>query len=81
MHFSDRNNLTKHIMINSILELDITKKEKIDKLLEYDTDMYTRLGTDSLKKEIEETKKESKRVYKAIKTLDENIGNELLRGL
>ena len=68
-------------MINSILELDITKKEKIDKLLQYDTDMYTRLGTDSLKKEIEETKKESKRVYKAIKTLDENIGNELLRGL
>lgn len=68
-------------MINSILELEITKKEKIDKLLEYDTDMYTRLGTDSLKKEIEETKKESKRVYKAIKTLDENIGNELLRGL
>ena len=43
--------------------------------------MYTRLGTDSLKKEIEETKKESKRVYKAIKTLDENIGNELLRAL
>lgn len=68
-------------MIDSILELEITKKEKIDKLLEYDTDMYTRLGTDSLKKEIEETKKESKRVYKAIKTLDENIGNELLRGL
>lgn len=68
-------------MIDSILELEITKKEKIDKLLEYDTDMYTRLGMDSLKKEIEETKKESKRVYKAIKTLDENIGNELLRGL
>lgn len=68
-------------MIDRILELDITKKEKIDKLLEYDTNMYTRLGTDSLKKEIEETKKESKRVYKAIKTLDENIGNELLRAL
>jgi hypothetical protein len=68
-------------MIDSILELDITKKEKINKLLEYDTNMYTRLGTDSLKKEIEETKKESKRVYKAIKTLDENIGNELLRAL
>lgn len=68
-------------MIDSILELEITKKEKIDKLLEYDTFMYTRLGSDSLKKEIEETKKESKRVYKAIKTLDENIGNELLRGL
>lgn len=68
-------------MIDSILELDITKKQKIDKLLEYDTNMYTRLGTDSLKKEIEETKKESKRVYKAIKTLDENIGNELLKAL
>ena len=68
-------------MIDSILALDISIKDKIDKLLEYDTDMYTRLGTDSLKKEIEETKKESKRVYKAIKTLDENIGNELLRGL
>ncbi len=68
-------------MIDSILELEITKKEKIDKLLEYDTDLYTRLGIDSLKKEKEETKKESKRVYKAIKTLDENIGNELLRGL
>jgi len=68
-------------MIDTILELNLNKKEKIDKLLEYDTDMYTRLGTDSLKKEIEETKKESKRVYKAIKTLDENIGNELLRAL
>lgn len=68
-------------MIDTILELRISNKEKIDKLLEYDTDLYTRLGIDSLKKEIEETKKESKRVYKAIKTLDENIGNELLRGL
>lgn len=81
MHFSDEDNLTKHIMIDTILELRISNKEKIDKLLEYDTDLYTRLGIDSLKKEIEETKKESKRVYKAIKTLDENIGNELLRGL
>jgi len=68
-------------MIDTILELRISNKEKIDKLLEYDTDLYTRLGIDSLKKEKEETKKESKRVYKAIKTLDENIGNELLRGL
>lgn len=81
MHFSDEDNLTKHIMIDTILELRISNKEKIDKLLEYDTDLYTRLGIDSLKKEKEETKKESKRVYKAIKTLDENIGNELLRGL
>ena len=68
-------------MIETILALQVSKKEKIDKLLEYDTDLYTRLGIDSLKKEIEETKKESKRVYKAIKTLDENIGNELLRAL
>jgi hypothetical protein len=68
-------------MIETILALQVSKKEKIDKLLEYDTDLYTRLGIDSLKKEIEETKKESKRIYKAIKTLDENIGNELLRAL
>jgi len=68
-------------MIETILALQVSKKEKINKLLEYDTDLYTRLGIDSLKKEIEETKKESKRIYKAIKTLDENIGNELLRAL
>ena len=68
-------------MIERILELDLTEKQKIDLLLEYDTNQYTNLGSDSTKTEILNTKKESKRVYKAIKTLNADLGNELLRAL
>ena len=68
-------------MIERILDLDLTTKQKIDLLLEYDTINYTKLGSDSTKNEVSVVKKESKRVYKAIKSLNEDLGNELLRAL
>jgi len=68
-------------MIEQILDLDLTTKHKIDLLLEYDTINYTKLGSDSTKTEVSVVKKESKRVYKAIKSLNEDLGNELLRAL
>ena len=56
-----------------------TDRKKIDALLEIDANMYTNLGTDSTKTEIKETKKASRFIYRAIKSIDENIGKELLR--
>lgn len=56
-----------------------TDRKKIDALLEIDANMYTNLGTDSTKTEIKETKKASRFIYRAIKSIDENIGKDLLR--
>ena len=56
-----------------------TDRKKIDALLEIDANMYTNLGTDSTKTEIKETKKASRFIYRAIKSIDENVGKELLR--
>lgn len=56
-----------------------TDRKKIDALLEIDANMYTNLGTDSTKTEIRETKKASRFIYRAIKSIDENIGKDLLR--
>lgn len=52
-------------------------KKKIDTLLEIDATMYTNLGTDSTKKEKEQTRKNSRFIYRAIKSIDENLGKEL----
>ena len=41
--------------------------------------MYTRLGTDSLKKEREEVKRNSRRIYQAIKTINPEEAKILLR--
>lgn len=54
-------------------------RKKIDALLEIDANMYTNLGTDSTKTEIKDTKKASRFIYRAIKSIDENVGKELLR--
>ena len=40
--------------------------------------MYTNLGIDSLKKEKQEVKKNSKHIYKQIKGIDEVSGSMLL---
>ena len=56
-----------------------TDRKKIDALLEIDANMYTNLGTDSTKTEIRDTKKASRFIYRAIKSIDENVGKELLR--
>jgi|TARA_B100002019_G_C21096981_1_gene511524 hypothetical protein len=54
-------------------------KKKIDTLLEIDADLYTNLGKESSKTQIENVKKASKKIYKAIKTIDEYTGRLLLR--
>jgi|TARA_Y100000004_G_C8957242_1_gene431458 hypothetical protein len=54
-------------------------KKKIDTLLEIDADLYTNLGKESSKTQIENVKKASRKIYKAIKTIDEYTGRLLLR--
>lgn len=68
-------------MIENITNQQITDKEKIDKLLELDCDMYTNLGTDSTKSEKQEVKRMSKKIYRAIQDINEAIGKSLLQAM
>ena len=68
-------------MIENIIRQDITDKEKIDKLLEFDCNMYTNLGTDSTKTEKLEVKRMSKKIYRAIQDINEAIGKSLLQSM
>ena len=56
-----------------------SKKRKIDTLFEIDADLYCNLGVESSKTEIENVKKQSRKIYRAIKTIDEYTGRLLLR--
>jgi hypothetical protein len=49
-------------------------KRKMDKLLFMDCSMYCNLGTDSTRKEREEVKKTSRKIYTAIKSINFNMG-------
>lgn len=53
-------------------------KRKIDALLEIDANAYTNLGTDSTKTQVESTRRDSRFIYRAIKSIDETLGKELL---
>ena len=53
-------------------------KRKIDALLEIDATMYTSLGIDSSKTDRENTRRDSRFIYRAIKSIDELLGKELL---
>lgn len=68
-------------MIENIINQDITDKEKIDKLLELDCNLYTNLGIDSTKSEKQEVKRMSKKIYRAIQTINEPIGKSLLQAI
>ena len=68
-------------MIENILAQELTDKEKIDKLLELDCNLYTNLGTDSTKTEKQEVKRMSKKIYRAIQTISEPIGKSLLQSI
>ena len=66
--------------INKILSYTSWKdKKKIDTLLQIDANLYTNLGKESSKTQIENVKKASKKIYRAIKTVDEYTGRLLLR--
>ena len=66
--------------INKILSYTSWKdKKKIDTLLQIDANLYTNLGKESSKTQIENVKRASKKIYKAIKKVDEYQGRLLLR--
>jgi len=69
-------------LARSVVERDYwTNKQKIDELLRMDCKMYTNLGTDSTQEERIQTRNMSKVLYEAIKQIDSNIGDELLRAI
>ena len=65
--------------IEGVLCSNLSDRDKIDKLFEIDCIMYTKLGSDSTKAEREETKKNSRVIYRAIRELDFWLGNACLR--
>jgi hypothetical protein len=54
-------------------------KRKVEKLLEIDADLYCNLGKESTKTDIEQTKKQSRKLYRAIKSIDKYWGGMMLR--
>ena len=52
-------------------------KKKVDSLLKMDHEMYMELGLDSTKKEVLETKKRSRRIYRAIMQISPKDGYPL----
>ena len=57
----------------------IDVNNKIDRLLEIDAINYTNLGIDSTKTQKELVKKESRYIYRAIRSLDKELGDLLLQ--
>lgn len=56
-----------------------SETRKIESLLEIDADLYCNLGRESSKTEVDKVKKQSRKIYRAIKTIDEYTGRLLLR--
>jgi len=54
-------------------------RKKVNTLLEIDADIYCNLGAESTKTEILNAKKQSRRIYKAIKSIDKYWGEMMLR--
>jgi hypothetical protein len=52
--------------------------KKIDELLRIDAGLYCNLGIDSTTNERNEAKRHSREIYKAIKTLDKDMGDSFL---
>lgn len=55
-----------------------TDKQKIDELLRIDCSLYAHLGKDSTRNEKDEVKRKSLEIYRTIKTLNKDLGNEFL---
>ena len=69
-----------HQQISNISE-DSSKstKERIDDLLRLDKHYHSNLGIESTKEEKKEVYANSKKIYKAIKGLDEKLGDLFLK--
>ncbi len=55
-----------------------TDKRKIDTLLEIDCSLYAHLGTDSTKQERDEVRRRSIEIYRKIKKIDKELGDQFL---
>tara|TARA_R110002073_G_scaffold86317_2_gene205056 strand:- start:2180 stop:2413 length:234 start_codon:yes stop_codon:yes gene_type:complete len=56
-------------------------KQKTDELLRIDCAMYAHLGSDSSKGDVDEANRTSKKIYKMIKEIDEELGKTLLTAM
>ena len=56
-----------------------TDEHKIDRLLEINAEIYTNIGTDTNKSEIQQAESDSKYIYRNIQKLDDRLGRLLLR--
>ena len=56
-----------------------TDEDKIDRLLEINAEIYTNIGTDTNKSEIQQAESDSKYIYRNIQKLDDRVGRLLLR--
>lgn len=56
----------------------LTKKEKINRLLALDANQYCNLGIDSTKTEKLEVKKNSRYIYRAIQSINFEMGQKFL---
>ena len=56
-----------------------TYEDKIDRLLEINAEIYTNIGTDTNKSEIQQAESDSKYIYRNIQKLDDRLGRLLLR--
>ena len=57
----------------------LSVRNKTDRLLRIDCSMYAHLGTDSSKKERDEVKKASRKIYTVIKSINHNMGTLFLQ--
>ena len=55
-----------------------SKRKKIDTLLEIDMYLYSDIGTDSSKTEVDTAKKSSRKIYRSIKSIDNEMVGRLL---
>jgi hypothetical protein len=58
-----------------------TDTKKIDELLLIDCRLYMNMGCSSTKQEKEETKRLSRKIYRAIKTIDKKMGQHFLMAM
>ena len=71
--------MTLREQIDQVVKSKLSDRDKVDELFRLDCKMYTNLGTDSTKSEIQETKKNSRIIYRAVREIDFWLGSACLR--
>jgi hypothetical protein len=71
--------MTLREQIDQVVKSNLSDRDKVDELFRIDCKMYTNLGSDSTKTEIEKTKKDSRIIYRAVQEIDFWLGSACLR--